>query len=139
MEYLIGSFSTFLLIVIILYLFKPTEFKKNDQIKYSQTHIYENIKTFLPEFKNVTINKNKQSYNHEKRTNVKVIILDDIAYWIKDNVFYMSTTNENIIDKDSATVVDTMGMDAVELDKMLFIMDKLREGLDNDSGSTGYK
>jgi hypothetical protein len=30
-------------------------------------------------------------------------------------------------------------MDSVELDKMLFIMDRLREGLDNDSGSTGNK
>ena len=29
------------------------------------------------------------------------------------------------------------GYTASELDKMLFIMDKLREGLDNDSGSTG--
>jgi hypothetical protein len=28
-------------------------------------------------------------------------------------------------------------MDKVQLDKMLFIMDKLREGLSNDSGDSG--
>ena len=138
MQYLIGSFSTFVLIIFIVYLFKPIGFKKNDQIRYSQTHIYENIKPLLPEFKNFKINKNTQSYKHEEKTNVKVIILDNSAYWIKDNVFYMSQVNENKIDKDSATVVDTMGMDAIELDKMLFIMDKLREGLENDSGGTRY-
>jgi hypothetical protein len=136
MEYLIGSFSTFTLIILISYLFKPTKFKKNDQIKYSQSHIYENIKPLLPEFKDFRVNKNTQSYKHEERTNVKVIILDNIAYWIRDNVFYMSRTGENGIDKDSTTVVDTMGMDKVELDKMLFIIDKLREGIKDDLGGS---
>jgi hypothetical protein len=31
-----------------------------------------------------------------------------------------------------------MSMSSVELDKMLFIMDKLREGFENDSGGTRY-
>ena len=135
-EYLIGSFSTFIILLMVSYFFKPHQFKKNDYIKYSQSHIYENIKPLLPDFKQLKINKNTQSYNHEKNTNVKVIILDNVAYWIKDNLFYMTDTFEGKINKDDAKLVDTMGMDSVELDKMLFIMDKLREGLENDSGGT---
>lgn len=74
-----------------------------------------------------------QSKMHYDRTNVKVIILDDNAYWIKDNIFYKAPLVNNLIDKDSAEQVDTISMDKVQLDKMLFIMDKLREGINDDS------
>jgi hypothetical protein len=40
------------------------------------------------------------------------------------------------IDWANATLVDTMGMDKVQLDKMLFIMDQLRDGKQNDSGDS---
>ena len=39
----------------------------------------------------------------------------------------MAPMNGFFIDKAQATIVDTMGMDKVELDKMLFIMDELRK------------
>jgi hypothetical protein len=45
--------------------------------------------------------------------------------------------NEGYVDKETTRRVDTMGMDKVELDKMLFIMDQLRDGKINDSGSSG--
>ena len=62
-----------------------------------------------------------------------------MAYWVKDNIFYEASITNSGVDSATTKVVDTIGMDSVELDKMLFIMDKLREGLDNDSGSTGNK
>jgi hypothetical protein len=74
-----------------------------------------------------------QSKNHYDKTNVKVIILDNQAYWIKDNIFYKAPLVNQLIDKDSAEEVDTISMDRVQLDKMLFIMDKLREGKTDDS------
>ena len=64
------------------------------------------------------------------------MIVDGLAYWIKENVFYKSEVLTDGVDPGEAQPVDTIGMSSVELDKMLFIMDKLREGLDNDSGST---
>jgi hypothetical protein len=81
--------------------------------------------------------KKTQSSLYEEKTNLRVIILDGYAYWIKDNKFYEAPMVNQNIDKDSAVIVDTMGLDRVQLDKMLFIMDRLREGLDNDSGSAG--
>ena len=69
---------------------------------------------------------------------IKVLILDGSAYWIKDNNFYTASVDQSgTVDKETTRIVDIMTMTSVELDKMLFIMDKLREGLDNDSGSTG--
>lgn len=80
-----------------------------------------------------------QSYNHEEKTNFRVVIVDGFAYWIRDNKIYEADMREDGIDKDSARVVDTMSMDKVQLEKIVFIVDTLREGLDNDSGSTGDK
>ena len=74
-----------------------------------------------------------QSKLHYDKTNIKVIIFDNDAYWIKDNIFYKAPLVNELIDKEAAEQVDTMGMDKVQLDKMLFIMDKLREGFEDDS------
>ena len=104
---------------------------------FTQSSLHEMIKPLLPQDIFKVENKKTQSYEYEKRTNVRVIILDGMAYWIKDNQFYQSNINEQGIDKENSRVVDTMGMDKVQLDKMLFIMDKLREGLSNDSGDSG--
>jgi hypothetical protein len=80
-----------------------------------------------------------QSAKHYDKTNVKVIILDSNAYWIKDNIFYKAPLVGQSIDKDLAEEVDTISMDKVQLDKMLFIMDRLREGINDDSRGSGDK
>jgi hypothetical protein len=80
-----------------------------------------------------------QSKMHYDKTNVKVIILENQAYWIKDNIFYRAPIDGQSIDKESAEQVDTIHMDKVQLDKMLFIMDKLREGINDDSRGSGDK
>jgi hypothetical protein len=79
------------------------------------------------------IKSKTQSKAHYDKNNVKVIILDNQAYWIKDNIFYKAPLNGQSIDKESAEQVDTIHMDKVQLEQMLFIMDKLREGINDDS------
>ncbi len=83
------------------------------------------------------INKKSQSKIRQEKENVRVIIVENEAYWIKDNGFYTAPMVDNLISKDSAIQVDTSTMDKVQLDKMLFILDKLREGISNDSRGTG--
>ena len=63
--------------------------------------------------------------------------MDDQAYWVKDNVFYTADMDEGDVNKNTTREVDTMTMNKVQLDKMMFIMDRLREGTFNDSGGTG--
>jgi hypothetical protein len=82
--------------------------------------------------------KTQSTIQHDK-TNIRVIILDNNAYWIKDNMFYKAPLVNELIDKESAEQVDTMGMDKVQLEKMLFIMDRLREGIGDDSRGPGDK
>lgn len=83
------------------------------------------------------LHSKSQSKIHYDKTNIKVIIFDNSAYWIKDNIFYKAPLVNELIDKESAEQVDTIHMDKVQLDKMLFIMDRLREGINDDSRGSG--
>jgi hypothetical protein len=79
-----------------------------------------------------------QSKKHESMESIKVIIMDNSAYWIKNNAFYTAEVDEfGTVDKDTTRVVDTMGMDDVQLDQMLFIIDRLKEETFNDRGGSG--
>ena len=141
MQYFLGSLTTLIVIALVSYVLKPSRNPKQKSLmRYSQSHIFELVKPLLPLVS--LLEKppvKRQSTVHEDRTHVRVIILDNQAYWIRDNMFYMADIFQNDIQKDTARVVDTIGMDKVQLDKMLFIMDQLRDGKSNDSGSSGNK
>ena len=67
---------------------------------------------------------------------VRVLYINNSAYWIEDSTFYTATFANGSILEDTKKAVDTMGMDSVELDKMIFIVDKLTEGLSDDSSDS---
>ena len=143
MQYIIGSLITLASFFIILSkmanIYAKTIKEPIFKIKYSQSHIHSIVKPLLPPMSEINAPKPKknQSRKHIQKNRVKVLIIDEKAYWKKDNVLYVANVNENDIDKDNAVVVDIMAMDKVELDKMLFIVDQLSEGDENDSRSTG--
>lgn len=138
MKYFLGSISTLIIIFVVTkFFYSNMDIKKNNTIKYSQTHIYELIKPLINTKEANRISKNSQSQKYNEKINIKVIIMDDVAYWIKDNIFYMANMIDGYVDKDTTRTVDTMAMDRVQLDKMLFIMDRLREGKGDDSSGTG--
>lgn len=142
MEYFTGSFITFILIFLFGYYKNKKNIIVKEKIQYTQSSILNTIITktkYTPINLNISKPKKSQSEVHNDKVNIKVLIMDDLAYWIKDNVFYMANIGrDGIVDKDTTRIVDTMSMSSVELDKMLFIMDKLREGFENDSGGTRY-
>lgn len=139
MEYFLGSLITIIVFAVCYRFFiDENEKETNSIIRYRQSHIHELVKDILP--KEIFVKKIKrQSSRHEAKTNVKVIIVDNLAYWIRDNIFYVADMDGHAIDRDTQRVVDTMGMDRVQLDKMLFIIDQLRDGEENDSGSSRNK
>ena len=109
---------------------------KKDIPRYSQSHIHMLILPLLPEIRKYKKKMITQSSKHEEKTNVKVVIMDNKAYFIKNGTFYCADMHGTEIDGANATSVDTMAMDKVQLDKMLFIMDQLRDGKKNDSGDS---
>ena len=57
----------------------------------------------------------------------RILFTENQAYWISDNAVYKANVVRNEIDKNTIEKVDIMTMDKVELDKMIFIIDKLTE------------
>ena len=80
---------------------------------------------------------NSQSIVHYNKSTLKILILEKLAYWIKDNGLYVADIVDGDIDHDSTREVDTMDMDKVQLEKMIYIVEQLREGMPNDSWDSG--
>lgn len=136
MEYLVGAAITLLVVVFGNRYINNKDLKTESiEITYSQSHIYELIKPFLLQMGPKSIGVT-QATNFVNQVYLKIMVVNNKAYWIKDNTFYVSDLVDGEVVKENARVVDTMAMSKVELDEMLFIVEKLRED-GNDSRGTG--
>jgi hypothetical protein len=106
--------------------------------KYRQSYIYEITKSIIPQQK---FNKPKvisQSQKHVQKNMLRVIITEGKAYWILDNVFYSAIAVNGRVNEDTVKPLNFENMSKKELDKMLSILDDLKQGVElNDSGSAG--
>ena len=131
MEYLIGSIATFIMVIVLSNNIRKSVAKnKIKPLQYSQLATFEQVKRYLPEsFFQIPRLEETQMSKHQKTLQIRVIFVGNEAYWIKDNAFYVANTVDGLIDHESAKIVDTIGMDKVELEKMSFIVEKLTEDL----------
>lgn len=138
MEYLLGSFATLIAIVVANRMLK-NKLKKQTKttIRYSQSHIYSLLSPVLDYVPVMRPFKESQSYKYLESLYIKVMIVGNEAYWIKDNALYTASLVGGEVDKNTTQKVDTMSMDKVQLEKTMFIVEKLREDQRNDSGSSG--
>lgn len=140
MEYLVGFFTCFILIYTVVKLQKNHNIlqeKNMKPIRYSQSHIHSLVSPLLPKGVKHKRSSSSQATKVNDQNHIRVIIMDNRAYWIKDNAFYTAEMSiDGTVDKDTTSRVDTEGMSKVQLDQMLFIVDKLREGTFDDSGGT---
>ncbi len=108
--------------------------------KYRQSSIYEMVKDVIPK---QTFDKPKvitQSQKHIQKNMLRVVITEGKAYWILDNVFYTANAINGRVDEKTIKPLDVENMPAKELNKMLSILDDLKQGVGpNDSGSSGNK
>lgn len=113
-------------------------------IEFRQSFIHEMIRPFLPSNKDiintirnqeVNLPQSKQRYSEDS---IKVIVVDDIAYWIQDDKFYCTPLDEDgEVDSRSALPVDTTAMTEEELAVILKVVDELRGFTKNDDSSSG--
>jgi hypothetical protein len=137
MEYIVGSLATLATIVMVIKLLRPLSTNEAPVVRYSQSHILEIIKSFIPYAGSQEIHFNSQSVNHFKSTRLKILFVENKAYWIKDNTLYVADVIDGKISEEGTKKVDTMGLDRVELEKVMFIVDKLTEGTNNDDRYPG--
>lgn len=100
-------------------------------VRYSQSHVYA-LATDLIFGSAKTIKTPTQSIKYQEEQYTKVVVAENKAYFIKNNTFFVADVVDGTIDKESTQEVDTMSMDDVELKKMIFIVEALKEGDTDD-------
>ena len=108
--------------------------------KYRQSSIYEMVKDVVPKQRFDKPKVITQSQRHIQKNMLRVVIADGSAYWILNNVFYTANAINGRVDEETIKPLDIENMPTKELNKMLSILDDLKQGVGpNDSGSAGNK
>ena len=108
--------------------------------KYRQSSIYEMVKDVIPKQRFDKPKGITQSQRHIQKNMLRVVIADGSAYWILNNVFYTANAINGRVDEETIKPLDIENMPIKELDKMLSILDDLKQGVGpNDSSGTGNK
>ena len=137
LEYFVGSSVAIIPGLFVLFLnklFKTYDYPIKVKASQSRTHYL-----MAPVTINVYPQKDlvTQATNHFDNTQVRVLMTEHHAYWIANNALQVANIVDGIVQEDSAKKVDMMGMDKVELEEMIFIVEKLTEGKSNDRWSSG--
>ncbi len=134
MEFLIGAIVTMLAVFLANKFLIPNIRQLSLKVSYRQSDVFEAIRPSIDYLKSIAPRPETQALKYEARHMVKVLILEDKAYWIKDNSVFVADIIDGDVDKENAKTVDTMSMDKVQLDRLSFIVEKLTEGNSSDSG-----
>jgi hypothetical protein len=137
MEYFLGSLITLIAIFFTKQYLTKTISTKIKPIRFSQTRALELSIDIIQTAIQPKEIPNSQSIVHYNKSTLKILIIEKLAYWIKDNGLYVADIVDGDIDHDSTREVDTMDMDKVQLEKMIYIVEQLREGMPNDSWDSG--
>lgn len=138
MEYFIGSATT----IIVLYaLFRVVQKNKKNEnsfkVQFTQSRVFELIRPFIFNDVGLAPIRMTQAMKDLQQNTLRILYFENKAYWIENNQLFEADAPFGDIDRESMIQVDTMGMDAVQLKRTMFIVEKLREGLSNDLGYPG--
>jgi hypothetical protein len=136
-EYFLGSLVT-LVSIIMFNKFTNKLTQSNIPIpKFSQSIKAELFKSYLINVISPKPSKKTQSTEHLKKNSKKAFFIGKDVYWIEDGFLQTAKIFDNQIDETTKKKVDTHSLDKVELEKMIFIVDKLTEGNKDDSSNSG--
>lgn len=136
MEYLLPAFLTAISFYSIIVVLKKIEKRILQPIKYKQSDVHRALKTFDIFINKPKIKKKSQLDKMLEENVVNVIVLDNKAYWVLSNVFYMADFVDGEVKPETTMPIDTAEMSSNDIDKMLFILDKLGDGKNYDSGGS---
>lgn len=126
LQYCIIAVLTFYLSSYIIKRNSKIRSKGVKTVMKSQSIIYNKTKQFIP--KDL---KNKehitQSVNHSNKYMLKVMVIDENAYWVKDNTFFTADIKDGSVMPETTRQIDTLSMSKQDIEKMMFILDKLKE------------
>jgi hypothetical protein len=136
-EYFLGSLVTLISIVMFNKFTNKITQSGIPIPKFSQSTRVALFKSYLEEVIAPKPQTKNQSTNHLKKNSKKAYFLEKDVYWIEDGFLQTAKIFNNQIDETTKKKVDTHSLSKVELDKMIYIVDKLTEGNKDDSGNSG--
>ena len=136
MEYFVGSIVTLVTMYIVAKLVNhPKNNIKSVKTNFNQSRQHELVSDFIPIISPKPLIT--QSMKHEQSRYVRIFFIDKDAYWIENHRLYTAKFENGIVDKENKKTVDMTTIDEVELDKMIFVVERLTEGLSDDSRDSG--
>jgi hypothetical protein len=141
MDFFLGFLVTMITIFIMARRFsKQSNLVKPIRIKFSQSSKFEMIRySYEPFLLTFSQEKDTQATLFKRKHTIKILMLDEKAYWIASNGLTMADLNNGEVVLESAKIVDTISMNDVELKKIMFVIDQLTEGNKDDLGNPGNK
>ena len=110
------------------------------KIYNKKTYRQSDMHYMLKKFFDIDVSKSiviSQSRKRKEKKNIKVLILGKDAYWVIDNIFYVGQALNGKVQPETGTPIDTSNMSKEKVEQMLFILDSLKNGNKDDSGSAG--
>lgn len=80
-----------------------------------------------------------QATDFYDKSAIRVVLTEDRAYWIQDSKLLEAEIVDGQMLPETTKVVDTMGIDSVELKKITGIVEKLTERVINEGRNPGDK
>jgi hypothetical protein len=137
MEYILLVGLTIAASWFIIRVIRKSARKSFSKTLYSQSDVHNLLKYFF----SLNIDNNEknpsQLTKRKEKDMIKVIVMGNLAYWVSENIFYVAEAVDGEVVPETAEPVDTNSMSRRDLDKMLFILDSLKNGKKNDSSSAG--
>jgi hypothetical protein len=137
MEYILTVVLTLVAYWFILKLVKKNAQKGFSKTLYSQSDMHNLLKYFFSLNIIDTEKRPSQLTKRKEKDMIRVIVMGNLAYWVSDNIFYVAEAVDGEVIPQTAKPVDTNSMTKREINKMLFILDSLKNGKNNDSSSAG--
>jgi hypothetical protein len=138
MKYIIASGLTLIVSWAILIVIKKKNNKKYSYLPYRQSDMHNILKYFFSLNEKEKAKPLSQFHKRLEEGMLKVIVVGNEAYWVVDNVFYVADAFENQVDPETARPVNVENMSKPDMEKMLFILDSLKDGeVENDRSSSG--
>ena len=103
---------------------------------YRQSDMHRMLKYFFSLDINTNEKPPSQLTKRKEKDMIKVIVMGNQAYWVSDNTFYVAKAFEGEVLPNTAEPVDIENMSRKDIDKMLFILDNLKNGKEKDDRSS---
>ena len=126
MSYILIVGLTLVAFCFIIIVINKKRKKSFNKVLYRQSDMHNILKEFF--FKDIFDDKvvTSQSKIWKEKQTTKVVIIDEKAYWVSNNMFYVGDAINGKVRPETGKPLDTTKMSKKEIDKLLFILDNLK-------------